>query len=67
MFLWLAANTSTNVAMFRVLALSDSIESIPKLLSLGPFMLFRRYVFIRFNAEKLLSHAALLTGIVTAI
>jgi len=53
--------------MFRDLALSHSIESMPKLLSLESVMLFRRYVLILFSAEKLLSHAALLTGIVMAI
>jgi hypothetical protein len=58
---------STNMVMLRALALSDSIESIPKLLRVESVMLFRRYVFIFFSAEKLLSQAALLTGIVTAI
>ena len=40
--------------MFRDLALSDSIESMPRLLSLESVMLFRRYVLILFRVEKLL-------------
>jgi len=61
------ANISTSSFKTKFLEISFSIDKIARSHSFSFDIVERKYVFILFKAEKLLSHSAVLTTIVRAI